>query len=599
MRLKFTSLQTALRLWITSALILSTGIFIYLLKNEGASILIFFASVIAITIGSIPAFLILILTLPLVSRLIWLYSIKVIVLLFLFLVISCLYGGLAGFVSDNPFDKYSSFQSFFITTRTMFGLRIGSNTHCFYYNLKYINSYFLLNNKTKLKMEAHSNQPIADAHQNSQSNKIWIKGLITGGLILIMLIPTVFVSNLIEERQHRQEEVKQEVSSKWAGEQTITFPYLYIPYTVTTIQYGKTVTEKKSFLILPDNLNVSGSVATKERQRSIYTVLLYSSLLNASGNFNVQIPADVDVSTINWSEAKICIGISDFKGIQQKISVAIKNINYDFSAGLPSNDIDTTGLSTSIQLSTDDVNKSLAFQMPLKIKGSDQLHFTPLAGNSQFNIKSNWSSPSFDGNTLPTERNLDNKGFEASWSFNKANLPFNTILKSFNFKKEDYAFGVTLLQPADQYAKTLRCVKYAILFIGLTYSLFFIAEIMQKKPFHPVQYVLVGLALIVFFTLLLSISEFLLFDIAYLIAAVATISLITLYAKNHFKSWKVAGVFSAIISSIYGFIYVLISLEDTALLVGSIGLFVILALAMYGSRKINWYGNNLNQNISI
>ena len=145
----------------------------------------------------------------------------------------------------------------------------------------------------------------------------------------------------------------------------------------------------------------------------------------------------------------------------------------------------------------------------------------------------------------------------------------------------------------------MRSVKYAILFIGLTFSLFFVVEIMQKKPFHPLQYVLVGLALVIFFTLLLSISEFLLFDISYLIASIATISLITLYAKSHFKSWSIAGVFAGVIGLIYGFIFVLIRLEDTALLVGSIGLFVILALAMYASRKINWYGNPLPETASF
>ena len=308
---------------------------------------------------------------------------------------------------------------------------------------------------------------------------------------------------------------------------------------------------------------------------------------------------DIDTSTIDWKNAKICFGISDFKGIQQKITAQINNAAYDLSAGLPTNEIDTTGLSAPITLTADNTGKEIAFELPLKIKGSDQLHFVPLAGNSQFNITSNWNSPSFDGNTLPAERNLNNKGFEANWNFNKANLPFNTVLKNFNFKKNDYAFGVSLLQPTDQYAKTLRCVKYAILFIGLSFSLFFIVEIMQKKPFHPVQYVLVGLALIIFYTLLLSISEFLLFDTAYLIASAATVLLITFYAKSHFKSWKVATVFTGVIGFIYGFIFVLIRLEDTALLVGSIGLFVILALAMYASRKINWYGASLAKNAAI
>jgi inner membrane protein len=163
-------------------------------------------------------------------------------------------------------------------------------------------------------------------------------------------------------------------------------------------------------------------------------------------------------------------------------------------------------------------------------------------------------------------------------------------LRDTKFEPGAFAFGVTMIQPADQYAKTERAVKYAILIIGLTFSLFFIVELMQKKPIHPVQYVLIGLALVIFYTLLLSISEFLLFDIAYLVAAIATILLITLYANTHFKSWRSAGIFAGVLTLLYGFIFVLIRLEDTALLVGSIGLFIILAIAMYASRKINWYG---------
>ena len=232
--------------------------------------------------------------------------------------------------------------------------------------------------------------------------------------------------------------------------------------------------------------------------------------------------------------------------------------------------------------------------MNIKIKGSEQLHFVPLSGNSNYAISSTWANPKFDGNNLPNTRVVEDSGFQAKWNFNNANLPFETTLKDFNFNKLSYAFGVSMLQPTDQYSKTNRSVKYAILFIGLTFALFFIIELMQKKPVHPVQYVLIGIALVIFFTLLLSISEFLMFDAAYCIAAVATILLISFYAKSHFKSNKTASVFGLFLTCLYAFIFVLIRLEDAALLVGSIGLFVILALVMFGSRKINWYGEKSN-----
>ncbi len=159
------------------------------------------------------------------------------------------------------------------------------------------------------------------------------------------------------------------------------------------------------------------------------------------------------------------------------------------------------------------------------------------------------------------------------------------------FEPSALAFGVTMVEPADQYAKTNRSIKYAFLIIGLTFSLFFIIELMQRKPIHPVQYVLIGLAMVIFYSLLLSISEFIAFDYAYLIASIGTILLIGLYSKAHFKSWRSAGIFTGVLTLLYGFIFVLIRLEDTALLVGSIGLFTILALTMYASKKVNWYSN--------
>ena len=146
-----------------------------------------------------------------------------------------------------------------------------------------------------------------------------------------------------------------------------------------------------------------------------------------------------------------------------------------------------------------------------------------------------------------------------------------------------------MIEPVDEYAQTMRCAKYAILIIGLTFALSFIIEILQKKPVHPIQYILIGLALAIFYTLLLSISEFILFDYAYIISSLATIGLIVFYMQSHFKNPKIAGLFTAILSMLYGFIFVLIKLEDTALLVGSIALFIILGLVMYATRKINWY----------
>ncbi len=431
-----------------------------------------------------------------------------------------------------------------------------------------------------------TNRPVA----NGNGNKALIKGVITGGLILLMLIPTLFISNLVNERKLQQEEVVKDVSSKWASAQTVSGPYLFIPYLRNDKDSdGKEKLVKEDMIFLPDNLDVNGTILPEQRLRSIYKVLLYKSRIASKGNFVCTLPKDIDPSSLVLNEAKICLGITDFKGIENKIDVQLNGISYTLVPGLPSGLIDSSGLSVPVNLTKEDLGKPISFYLPIQLKGSGQLHFLPLAGNSRFAIQSSWPNPSFDGNTLPGEREVSDKGFSAKWVFNKANLLYTTTIRNEKINKYAYNFGISMLQPADQYAKTTRSVKYAILVIGLSFALFFIIELMQNKPVHPVQYVLVGLALVIFYSLLLSVSEFLLFDLAYLVASAATVSLITLYAKAHFKSWKTTGIFASLIGGLYGFIFILIRLEDTALLVGSIGLFIILALVMYASRKINWY----------
>jgi inner membrane protein len=423
------------------------------------------------------------------------------------------------------------------------------------------------------------------------SSSILTKALITGGLILLMLIPTVFIVNLVNERKQRQKEITQEVSQKWAGAQTIAGPFLFVPYTYTALnQEKKEVMVQSHFWILPDEMQVDGKLQHEIRKRSIYNVLLYRSTLKAQGHFTMQVPKDINPSQIKWDEIKVCVSLSDFKGIESRVVVKTNNRDLELSPGLPDDDLMEKGLSAVAGLTEADLNQAIPFNTTLNIRGSEELHFVPLGGNSTYALQSSWPAPSFDGNSLPITRDVKDSGFNASWQFNKANLPFGTLLRSPKLNASELAFGVTMVQPADQYAKSERAVKYAILIIGLTFSLFFIIEIMQKKPVHPVQYILVGIALVIFYTLLLSFSEFILFDWAYAAAALATITLISFYVKSHFGNWRTAGIFTLVLTLLYTFIFVLVRLEDTALLVGSIGLFFILAIAMYLSRKIDWYG---------
>ena len=288
------------------------------------------------------------------------------------------------------------------------------------------------------------------------SPSILTKALITGGLILLMLIPTVFIINLVHERKERQKEITQEVSQKWAGSQTIAGPFLFVPYTYTALNEDKKeILLKSHFWILPDEMKVDGNLQHEIRKRSIYNVLLYRTNLKAQGHFTMQIPKDLSPEQIKWDEIKVCVSLSDFKGIESRVVVKTNNRDVELSPGLPDDDLMEKGLSALAGLSAADINQNIPFNTTLNIRGSEQLHFVPLGGNSTYALQSSWPAPSFDGNSLPlTKPTIKDSGFNASWQFNKANLPFGTLLRSPKLKPSELAFGVTLVQPADHYAKT-------------------------------------------------------------------------------------------------------------------------------------------------
>ncbi|HEY2350799.1 MAG TPA: cell envelope integrity protein CreD, partial [Puia sp.] len=554
----------------------------------------------AIMAGSVPVLISMVILLPLIRRFIFFYNNKIYLTILGCGACSFIYG-LAGFFIACPWKYHSdgSLSEGLEIAGAITGMLFCTSLITLQLSKKHLETYFeyskqLLSTNNKTNMETSSNaEGVSFETRSNSSNRILIKGAITAALIGIMMIPTVFISDLVRERQARNEDVVKEVDSRWAMSQTISGPYIFLPYKYTTTDgSGKPLVIVNHLLIIPEYKQVAGKINHEIRERSIYKVLLYRSSLSDQGNFILNLPKEVNADQVQWSDARICFSISDFKGIEEKLVVHFNGNDNELSPGLPGGigGADEKGLSAPVQLSAAELGKPLNYQMNIKIKGSEMLHFVPLSGNSHYTLESTWPNPSFDGSNLPSARKVTKDGFTAEWNFNKANLPFGTVLNDFKFDQSALAFGVSMVEPADQYAKTNRSIKYAILIIGLTFSLFFIIELMQRKPIHPVQYVLIGLALVIFYSLLLAISEFIAFDYAYLIASSGTIILIGLYAKSHFKSWKSSGIFTGVLTLLYGFIFVLIRLEDTALLVGSIGLFTILALTMYASKKVNWYG---------
>lgn len=439
--------------------------------------------------------------------------------------------------------------------------------------------------------QMHSMPPHLPVPSFYDRNRLLIKGLLIGFLILLMLIPAAMISNLVSERAGRQAEVISEVSSKWATAQTITGPVLIVPYNFTYKgANGQIVTVKKWAHFLPDDLKINGTVIPEVRRRTLYDVTLYRSELNLTGRFsplplgNLQLAPE----SMIWAEAKLLIGINDARGLQEEVALNWGDTQVRFEAGMPENNALKQGLSAPVALNA---QSNIPFTIKLNLRGSENLSFTPVGRSTEVSIASTWPHPDFDGQYIPdVPATISEQGFKAHWKILQASRPYPQSWKDGTPDLHASSFGVHLIQPADGYAKTERSVKYAILFIGLTFIVFLFLEILQKRQIHPLQYLLVGFALCIFYTLLLSISEYLGFNIAYLIAAIATVSLIGCYTWNVFQSGKTAIGFTIALGGLYSYIYILIQLEDYALLFGSIGLFVILAIIMYFSRKIDWYG---------
>lgn len=426
-----------------------------------------------------------------------------------------------------------------------------------------------------------------------QKNKLVIKSFFIGFLILVLLIPTFFIMFLVTDREHRRAEVVTEVSSKWAGAQTLTGPFLAIPYYESQKnEKNEIVSYRKYLCLLPEELNINGKILPQIRHRSIFKVAVYNSSIQMAGKFKIAKPEKlpVAITALHFDESVMCMGITDFKGIGENLQLKWNDSASYFETGIPDIDWLKEGISNPLKLTADElVNGNNSFSVNLSLKGSESLYVTPLGSSTKVRLESDWPNPAFDGKYLPDTNAVNKNGFVAEWKILQFNRSYPQYFTSSNkYSISESAFGINLLQPVDAYGQTMRSVKYAILIIALTFFVYFFLEIYYSRSVHPLQYVLIGFALVIFYTLLLSISEYLQFGIAYIISSAATVLLIGWYTKGIFKQWSIVLLFAFILSLLYLFIYVIIQLQDDALLFGSIGLFILLTIIMYFSRKVNW-----------
>ena len=421
-------------------------------------------------------------------------------------------------------------------------------------------------------------------------------------IIVLLLIPTSMIESLIFEREATQNEAIAEVSSKWAEQQTISGPFISSPYHRYIKEFSKKdstekVVQIKEYLhIMPSQLSISGIINPEKRNRGIYEIVVYNSKLNISGTFG---PLDLEASdllakNVLLDKAEFVVGINDLRGIEEQINLNWNAEKISFNPGVSSNDVVSSGINALLTLNPED-SLEYKFNLSLDLKGSQLLYFTPVGKVTDINLSSPWPNPSFNGAFLPDNREVTDAGFKANWNVLHLNRNYPQTWRNAKNSIQESSFGIDLLLPVDNYQKSYRSIRYAILFIGLTFLVFFFIEILNKVFIHPIQYILVGVALTVFYTLLLSISEHLKFNLAFIVSAIATLLLIAGYIQAILKSKYLTLLIIGILTILYTFIFVIIQLQDYALLIGSIGIFIILGLVMYFSRKIDWYNLNLGE----
>lgn len=441
-------------------------------------------------------------------------------------------------------------------------------------------------------MENLDNTPAKKEEGFFRNSSKTLKAVTIGILIILLLLPMWTIEDMIRERQHTQDAATEEVSQKWSGEQMISGPYLTLSYTPPQIKEGKISGYYNYYLnLLPDELTINGQLLTQTRRRGIYEVNVYQSELLLTGTFSATELQKIDNNDtyIHLDRANLNLGISDLRGISEQITLKWGENTYVFESGTGNKGLFTSGVSTQIN-ATDIKNGVVPYEIRIKLKGSQSLFFIPAGKTTKVHIEADWSTPSFAGNYLPEHYNVTDNSFTAQWQVLHLNRTFPQILESEKeWNIEDCSFGVNLKVPVEQYQQSTRSAKYAVLIIALTFIVIFFVEIMDKKRFHFLQYLLVGLALCLFYTLLLSLAEQVGFTLAYVIAGIMTIALIGLYVRSIMKSWRPALIISSLLVLLYAYVYVLIQLETFALLAGSLGLFVILAVLMYFSKKIDWF----------
>lgn len=434
------------------------------------------------------------------------------------------------------------------------------------------------------------------------ARSLGVKFFVLGALVFILSMPLLAVWGLVQDREANFRHATAEIGRQWGGNQTFAGPLLEVPVTITRPPRGdedKPTVVNRRFVLAPDSLTLDGTVGTETRKRGIHEAVVYQSALTGRAVFSppdLTALGETDPITVDWSRARVIAGLSDLKGIESLTLTVDGREVRAIDPGL--DEIYNTGFAgfgapAGLRAPFSGEAQTLTVDLDLKLKGSQEIRFAPAGDDTTVSLTSAWPHPSFSGTFLPQARDVSDSGFKADWSVPKLAraIPHVAFAGGHTFSRyADNAFGVRFYQPIDFYKQVERAVKYGVLFVSMAFLVIFVIEVLSKGRMHLVHYAMTGMMIVVFYTMLLALAEFIGFTAAYALAAGATGTVIAGFVSSLFagRTWTVVA-FGGFVG-LYGFLYVVLQLAEAALLVGSVTGFVILSILMFATRDIDWSG---------
>ncbi|WP_045493917.1 cell envelope integrity protein CreD [Vibrio hyugaensis] len=414
-------------------------------------------------------------------------------------------------------------------------------------------------------------------------------------LFVLLQIPLSMVTGLISERSYRQDEVRNDIARSSSGEQRIIGPFIMVNYTETSYRDDKVQIKERRKFLLPSTFDMSANLDSFEKYRGIYRARLYKAQVALKGTFDADdLAALQDLDIENMS---LVVGIEDSRGLIRLDDMTLASADFEVAPGTGLDPL-PQGFHSALTLADLNTEQPLAFDLNFLLQGMGQLQVTPIGSQTTVELSSAWAHPSFIGDYLPVSSEVSEDGFKAQWASNNfsTNIAqlFQSCLSSNHacHELEQRQMGVDLIDPVDHYLKSHRAVNYSLLVITLVFASFFLLELFQVRPVHPVQYGFIGLALALFYLLLISMSEHLGFNWAYVVSAVASTGLLSVYVSGMLSNTKHGVIFGGCLLTLYGLLFGLLQAESYALVMGTLLCFAILSFTMVITRNIDWYARN-------